>query len=179
MRNYITLWWKILYLDGTIETLRGDYDGLYTFGFAKFHITADNRIEAVKEFKKDEPDIKSIIIYHDIDQVWYDETAKVKRYVLLEDKTIADTKDSPLYHIAQNHLWHNDRPQGTILKQSDNLIDLAEVGDCYETLDKEIYSIDNDFQLHQIHTQKNGKKYIIALWKRNGDIMRRYAVEEV
>lgn len=173
MKTYSILWWHILFSNGTKDILRCSYDNLYTYSFKIMDITADNRFEAVKKFKEDEPDIKSIIIYHDIDKVWYDETAEVKRFVLLEDKTVVGTKDSRLFHIAENILCNNNRPQGSILKQSDNLIDLAEIGDMVEIVDEQ--------GLDYIHlTEKwtvseiREDFVIIAIWKRNGDIMRRY-----
>ena len=99
----------------------------------------------------------------------------MKRYVLLEDKTIVDTNKSDKYKIAENTLWHNSMLQGTILNQSDNLIDLAEVGDCVECnygLYNETYSINNDTQLNAF----KGDNTVVAIWKRDGDVMRRYEV---
>ena len=96
----------------------------------------------------------------------------MKRYVLLEDKTIIDTKDRPLFHIEENTLWHNSMFQGAILNQSDNLIDLAEVGDCYEIKGGQLYSVDDNFELCQIPFYI--EVFITAIWKRNGDVMRRY-----
>jgi hypothetical protein len=86
----------------------------------------------------------------------------MKRYVLTKDKIIRLSNEYDDY-------------DAYIDKTSDNLIDLLEVGDCYETKDAEIYSIDNTYELTE---QKTFYSYnvdlIKAIWKRNGDIMRRY-----
>lgn len=88
----------------------------------------------------------------------------MKRYVLTkDDKTIRlSTPD--------------DERNANVDKNSDNLIDLAEAGDMVEIIDEQgldyvhltekwtVSEIMEDFE-------------IIALWKRNGDIMRRYRVE--
>ena len=90
----------------------------------------------------------------------------MKRYVMLEDKTIIDRQDT-IYQNVNEIL---------MVKQSDNLIDLAEVGDCVECsygLYNETYSINNDTQLNAF----KGDNTVVAIWKRNGDIMRRYSVE--
>ena len=97
----------------------------------------------------------------------------MKRYVLLEDKTIIDTKDRPLFHIAEKTLWHNSMVQGTILNQSDNLIDLAEVGDMVEIVDEQgldYIHLTEKWTVSEIREDFE----IIAIWKRNGDVMRRY-----
>ena len=106
----------------------------------------------------------------------------MKRYVLLEHGNIVDTKDRPLFHIEENTLWHNSMLQGAILNQSDNLIDLAEVGDMVE--DEEIsqviniFKTDNGYKIIITNTKtfetKLGCPTIKAIWKRNGDVMRRY-----
>ena len=99
----------------------------------------------------------------------------MKRYVLLEHGNIVDTKDRPLFHIEKNTLWHNSMLQGAILNQSDNIIDLAEVGDCVETVD----TIEKVTRIKGIYCFTSGSHLIgvsriTALWKRNGDVMRRY-----
>lgn len=103
----------------------------------------------------------------------------MKRYVLLEDKRIfngAEIVDAGNYN-GKRVIHSDDKGYflGYMEKESDNLIDLLEVGDCYETKDAEIYSIDNTYQLTE---QKAFYSYnvnlINAIWKRNGDIMRRY-----
>ena len=96
----------------------------------------------------------------------------MKRYVMLEDKVIIDISKSDKYKIHEDTLWHNSMLQGTIIKQSDNLLDLLEVGDCWETIDNEIYSIDNERELRHQRAFYKTK----AIWKRNGNVMRRYEV---
>jgi len=76
--------------------------------------------------------------------------------------------------------------------QSDNIIDLTEVGDCVE-LDNEweilkVLRFNKDSEIVcMVRTSSNTEEYafhdyrskhITAIWKRNGNIMRRYAVEE-
>jgi len=98
----------------------------------------------------------------------------MKRYVMLEGKNVVDTKDR-LFRIEENTLWRNSMLQGAILKQSDNLLDLLEVSDCVECnygLYNETYSINNDTQLNDF----KGDNTVVAIWKRNGDVMRRYEV---
>ena len=87
----------------------------------------------------------------------------MKRYVLLENKEIVDRSK------AQEFSVYDREP---IKLQSDNLLDLLEVGDCYELRGGQIYSVDNDFELFQVsfHTEAP----TTAIWKRNGDVMRRY-----
>ena len=78
--------------------------------------------------------------------------------------------------------------QGIILNQSDNLIDLLEVGDCVE-LDNEweilkVLRFNKDNEIVCMVRTSSGteeyrfyeyrKDYIKAIWKRNGDVMRRY-----
>ena len=101
----------------------------------------------------------------------------MKQYVLLEDKRIIDT--------SKNGFWRKE-----VIEESDNLIDLLEVGDFIE-LDNEweILKIlrfnKNNEIVCMVRTSSNTeeyvlhdyrKKYIIAIWKRNGDIMRRYEI---
>ena len=87
----------------------------------------------------------------------------MKRYVLLEDKTIIDRNK------AQEFSVYDREP---IKLQSDNLIDLAEVGDCVEFKDDIVYLSEGILNGYKwLGIEKVG---IVALWKRNGDIMRRY-----
>ena len=97
----------------------------------------------------------------------------MKRYVLLEHGNIVDTKDRPLFHIEENTLWHNSMLQGAILNQSDNLIDLAEVGDCVEhdVNGETVIVYMRDKGMIEFEKDING---CTAIWKRNGDVMRRY-----
>ena len=96
----------------------------------------------------------------------------MKRYVMLEDKKIVDTKGDNNWKIYEDTLWHNSMLQGTIIKQSDNLIDLLEIGDCVEDSEGDIFSANNLFEKEMMKRWDNNK----AIWKRNGDIMRRYEV---
>ena len=89
----------------------------------------------------------------------------MKRYVMTKDKTIRLSTPQ-------------DELNADIDKISDNLIDLLEVGDMVEIINEdkntEIYhltktTLDNFDYLFEGTT-------IVALWKRNGDIMRRYEV---
>jgi hypothetical protein len=109
----------------------------------------------------------------------------MKRYVLLDNGIIYDrnklSKDRDwliLRILERIDKGETNNLVRQIKLQSDNLIDLLEVGDCYETKDAEIYSIDNTYELTE---QKAFYSYnvnlINAIWKRNGDIMRRYEVE--
>ena len=109
----------------------------------------------------------------------------MKRYVMLEDKEIVDTRNNPIYHIAEDTLWHNSMLQGTIIKQSDNLLDLLEVGDCVEFENKKkeafIYHIPDKEAFNLViddisNSTKEDNAYVVAIWKRNGDVMRRYEV---
>ena len=93
----------------------------------------------------------------------------MKRYVMLDDKEIIGTKDMQHY-IATN-----------IIKQSDNIIDLLEVGDMSEKID-----MAGDTIIEEIRNQDDlvfdkdfynqSPDLFTAIWKRNGDIMRRYEV---
>ena len=94
----------------------------------------------------------------------------MKRYVLLEDKTIIKVNKDD-YEIFVNTISFGDTQLGQIKLQSDNLLDLAEVGDYYEDLAEVLHYIDMQV-LGQFHDYI--ALGIIALWKRNGDIMRRY-----
>jgi hypothetical protein len=121
----------------------------------------------------------------------------MKRYVLLEDKTIYDTskyiEDEDwgtcaievtgkylTYYLLPNHTLI--QKLGIIKLQSDNLLDLLEVGDCVE--DEEIsqviniFKTDNGYKIIITNTKtfetKLGCPTIKAIWKRNGDVMRRY-----
>ena len=97
----------------------------------------------------------------------------MKRYVLLEDKTIVDRQDT-IYQNVNEIL---------MVKQSDNLLDLLEVGDMLELknkdnetfifhmCDKETYNNTMD-DIKDLTEEDNA--YVVAIWKRNGDVMRRY-----
>ena len=87
----------------------------------------------------------------------------MKRYVLTKDKTIYDTTKMPTIDFSKN---------ANVDKSSDNLLDLAEVGDMLEHKDfpNEYFSITNEWKV----TKLEG---VTAIWKRNGDVMRRYSVE--
>ncbi len=95
----------------------------------------------------------------------------MKRYVLL-GKIIID-RDKPQEDGVEYDIRH-------IKLQSDNLIDLAEVGDMVEIKD-EIEGIDFDYiPIITEFDVKVGKamnspfSFAVAIWKRNGDVMRRY-----
>lgn len=110
----------------------------------------------------------------------------MKRYVMLEDKEIVDTTkeewldiyESGWYEkLDEEYLeWHGyDSSIAKILiaKQSDNLLDLLEVGDCVEFKNGGIVYIPNR---HQLTKAKNISHLITAIWKQNHDTMRRYEV---
>jgi hypothetical protein len=84
---------------------------------------------------------------------------------MLEDKSIVDTTESGFY------------PK-EVVKSSDNLLDLLEVGDMVELdygVPLYIYNINKKF----IEVLPNERVFFdepIAIWKRNGDVMRRYEV---
>lgn len=87
----------------------------------------------------------------------------MKRYVMLEDKEIVDTKDMISY-IATD-----------ISKQSDNLLDLLEVGDIVERFTGWLAYLSDDFDVsYYKEKMKEYPERFTAIWKRNGDIMRRY-----
>ena len=95
----------------------------------------------------------------------------MKRYVMLEDKEIVDTKDMESY-IATD-----------ISKESDNLLDLLEVGDCMELEDDNrniIFHLFNqntfDYAISDEFCDEDDEAHIVAIWKRNGDVMRRYEI---
>ena len=84
----------------------------------------------------------------------------MKRYVLTKDKEI---------RLSNKY----DDLNANVDKSSDNLIDLLEVGDCVECdygLYNETYSVNNERQLNDF----KGDNTVVAIWKHNGDIMRRY-----
>ena len=58
-------------------------------------------------------------------------------------------------------------------KESDNLIDLLEVGDCVEHLVKGKTMIHHMVNINQVEFEKD-LNVCTAIWKRNGDVMRRY-----
>ena len=106
----------------------------------------------------------------------------MKRYVLLEDKRIfngAEIVDAGNYN-GKRVIHSDDKGYflGYMEKESDNLIDLLEVGDMVEYINNE-----NGLVKYEIAMDNNVllyfKKYtvVIAIWKRNGDVMRRYSVE--
>jgi hypothetical protein len=102
----------------------------------------------------------------------------MKRYILLEGKIIIDTKDRPLFHIEENTLWHNSMLQGAILNQSDNLLDLLEVGDMVEFVDEQgldYINLTEDYPASKVNELMLDFE-ITAIWKRNGDTMRRYEI---
>lgn len=92
----------------------------------------------------------------------------MKRYVMLE-KEIFDTKN-------ELDLFYVKKKENFITKQTDNLIDLLEVGDLVELdygVPLYIYNINKKF----IEVLPNDRVFFdepIAIWKRNGDVMRRY-----
>ena len=84
----------------------------------------------------------------------------MKRYVLLENHEIVDT--SKYKGGIRSYL---------IKKETDNLLDLAEVGDCVEFKDDIVYLSEGILNGYKwLDIEKVG---ITALWIRNGDIMRR------
>ena len=86
----------------------------------------------------------------------------MKRYVLLENKEIVDRTK------AQEFSVYDREP---IKLQSDNLIDLVE--------DKDLIECGNEgnvIQYDAIFDEITAYKNIVAIWKRNGDVMRRYEV---
>lgn len=104
----------------------------------------------------------------------------MKRYVLLENGAIVD-RNKHIYQLADEIL---------MVKQSDNLLDLVEAGDLIE-MDNEwemlkVLGFDNKGNIvcdvrtsSSIETyvfKEYRKKFVLAIWKRNGDIMRRYEV---
>ena len=103
----------------------------------------------------------------------------MKRYVLL-DKEIVDTSENEFYNISRinkkDNLYKDGFHLGTVNIQSDNLLDLLEIGDMIEWggdfgLDNNITMLTNDTILE---FYKNNPHSAIAIWKRNGDVMRRY-----
>lgn len=97
----------------------------------------------------------------------------MKRYVLTKDKTIRLSTPQ-------------DKLNADIDKTSDNLIDLAEVGDCVEWLYDNVTEmfhiptqdvLENTFRDYYKYMTKEEQQSITAIWKRNGDVMRRYGVE--
>jgi len=102
----------------------------------------------------------------------------MKRYVLTKDKIIRLSNEYDDY-------------DAYIDKTSDNILDLLEVGDCVE-LDNEWeilkvlrFNKDNEMvcmvrtssSTEEYRFYEYRKVYIKAIWKRNGDIMRRYEVK--
>lgn len=85
----------------------------------------------------------------------------MKRYVLTKDKTI---------RLATSQ----DERNANVDKTSDNILDFAEVGDMVEFKDDIVYLSEGILNGYKwLGIEKVG---VIALWKRNGDVMRRYEV---
>lgn len=113
----------------------------------------------------------------------------MKRYVLLEDKRIfngAEIVDAGNYN-GKRVIHSDDKGYflGYMEKETDNLIDLLEVGDCVELYNKNdetfIYHMSDKEAYNNAMTDINDLTeedniYVKAIWKRNGDIMRRYEV---
>ena len=122
---------------------------------------------------------------------------ELKRYVLLDNTMIVDRnkldhtphgKDYLMLSILERIA--NDDTENLcrqLVKTSDNILDLAEVGDCVESAFGGIGAV-MEF-LEQEGKSKRYRKYgsndfcylenpcNIALWKRNGNTMTRYEVE--
>ena len=102
----------------------------------------------------------------------------MKRYVMLEDKEIVDTWVQKYYINGVE----GDVPENLIKKQADNLFDLLEIGDCIEVVDEDVTYIvgltrEVLFKAEVGHLHKlNEMSVIKAIWKRNGDVMRRYEI---
>ena len=103
----------------------------------------------------------------------------MKRYVLLENNTITKVNKDD-YKIFVNTLIFGDTQLGKIKLQSDNLLDLLEAGDMVEIKD-EREDIDFDyipmiteFDIKQGKAMKSPFSFAVAIWKRSGDVMRRY-----
>jgi len=116
----------------------------------------------------------------------------MKRYVLLDNDLIYDRtkldkdKDWLIIRILERiDKGETDNLARQIKLQSDNLIDLLEVGDCvelcnkndevfiYHIADKEVY---NNAMVDINDLAEEGNDYVKAIWKRNGNVMRRYEV---
>jgi hypothetical protein len=106
---------------------------------------------------------------------------------MLEDKEIIDTTKEEWLDIYESgwyekldeeylewHGYESSVAKVLIERQSDNLLDLLEVGDCIENTDGDIFSANNLFEKEMMKRWANNK----AIWKRNGDIMRRYQIEK-
>lgn len=86
----------------------------------------------------------------------------MKRYILTKDKIIYDTTKMPTVNFDLDT---------SVDKESDNLLDLIE--------DKDLIECGNEGNVIQydiIYDETTTYKNIVAIWKRNGDIMRRYEV---
>ena len=107
----------------------------------------------------------------------------MKRYVLLEDKTIVDTRDTEFkYEVIDEPTLFRSKSNGyggvlgKIKLQSDNILDFAEVGDMVEFVDEQgldYIHLTEDFPASKVNELTLDFE-IIAIWKRNGDVMRRY-----
>jgi len=111
---------------------------------------------------------------------------ELKRYVLLNNNVIYDMKND--YDVKKYNMVKNASALHYQFKTtSDNILDLAEVGDCVESAFGGIGAV-MEF-LEQEGKSKRYRKYgsndfcylenpcNIALWKRNGNTMTRYEVE--
>ena len=98
----------------------------------------------------------------------------MKRYVLLENNTITKVNKDD-YKIFVNTLIFGDTQLGKIKLQSDNLLDLLEVGGMVEIDNEGIdyIHITKDYPASKVNELTLDFE-IIAIWKRQGDIMRRY-----
>lgn len=110
----------------------------------------------------------------------------MKRYVMLENNEIVDTSKyiededwgTCAFEVKGKYLQYYLMPNHTLIQklgiikhQSDNLLDLLEDKDLIE-LGNEGNVIQYDIVYDEIATYKN----IVAIWKRQGDIMRRYEI---
>lgn len=87
----------------------------------------------------------------------------MKRYVLTKDKEIRLSNEY-------------DDLNANVDKSSDNLIDLLEVGDMVEIVDEQgldYIHLTESFPASKVNELTLDFE-IIAIWKRNGDVMRRY-----
>ena len=104
----------------------------------------------------------------------------MKRYVLLEDKSIYDTKETNMVQAGIRIMPDKSKKEyingKKVLKYADNILDLVEVGDMVEIEDVGICFINRsdkkDFYRNMVSVK------VEALWKRQGDTFKRYEVGE-
>ena len=82
---------------------------------------------------------------------------EIKKYVLLDDKTIQECNEDKMHITSDNYLAMNSGMViGKVLKMSDDILDLVEVGDLVETVDNRIIKVE-EIEIHEEGSYPNEK----------------------